>query len=672
MSQAPRHQVHLVELSLIAEHHYSATLGYLHAAIRADPVLDAALEVHKHIAHVQLGTSGETLDALVEQMQEPAVLALTVYFWNRDDSVELARRVKLRWPETVVVMGGNDVSQQQEQLFGQAPWVDVLVHGEGELRFAELCRRLLLEGGSAADVRGVSFWSGTGTDRVLATTEAADRIADLDDIPSPLIGDVYSDAELGSTRLLIYETNRGCPYSCSFCYWGGATNSKVRQFPMDRVRAELDRIVRVAMPGSSIFVCDANFGILARDLEIAELFVALCKKYDKHLTFMTNWAKNSNSKVVDIATVLHEHGLSGAITLSAQSFDARTLQIARRSNIKIDRYRSLQEEFRSRGIPTYTDLIWGLPGESYATHLDGVERVIQSGGCPVVYPLLLLNNTEYASDTFGAEHPLQTRRLPCDVSNPSLVADVVVAHEEMTPEQWVRGMQHVSATGLFAKASMRASMRYVSAATGVRIVDMVDVLIDHLDAGLEAAPAVTRVQQNHRDCMLTPTGIDEALLREVLDDATMPEDRHYQAMMHLVMDDPRRHRAVIEECTGVLVDHFGLRGAPGLELLPGAQTIDAAAGSVWRSGVRRSRLSASWAASPRVLDALVAGGDAPGWAYDPEADVVLGRLLAKPERAAFSLSVYSLALLKGARRLLWDADTTLVQGALPVVVPMAG
>src|SRR5205814_633702 len=71
-------------------------------------------------------------------MDAPLMVAFTVYFWNRAQSLELARRVKQRWPRCVVVLGGNDVTNDADALFAEAPHVDVLVHGEGELRFREL------------------------------------------------------------------------------------------------------------------------------------------------------------------------------------------------------------------------------------------------------------------------------------------------------------------------------------------------------------------------------------------------------------------------------------------------------------------------------------------------------------------------------------------------------
>lgn len=663
-------EIHMVEMTMLEEHNYSAILGYLHAALATDADLAASVDVHKHVLSTHPDLVEDAIEGLLATMVSPDMLAITIYFWNRPQSIELARRTKQRWPACHIVFGGNDVTNQQKVLFAEAPFTQVLVHGEGELRFRDVCRVLLLDVGTLSDIDGISYWQ----DKTVVTTVDANRIVDLEELASPLLTDgVYSDYELGHTRLIIYETNRGCPYSCSFCFWGGATKSKVRQFSIERITAELERIVRVARDGSSLFVADANFGILGRDLEIAKLFVQLCLKYDKRVIFMTNWAKNSNSKVVEIASVLHEHDLAGAITLSAQSFDEHTLKLANRSNIKKDRYGTLQREFRERGIPTYTDLIWGLPGESLATHLSGVEQVLKSGGCPVVYPLLVLNNTEYANPSFAATHEMVTAHMPCDISDPSLKAQVVVGHARVTFQDWRRGMQHATATAVFAKSAMRCTLHYLSAISGVRIVDMVDAVMDEIDAGLQSCPDLTRVQRNHRDTLTHYEMLDMPFIDSILgSDKSVLEELHYQTMMYLVLNDAAVHRAFLVECAEKLIARFGLVGTPGLGDLLGVRSLDVVGGTIWRTGSSTQALTGMFAVSSKALAMLIESGAVPDWPYDPAASVVSGQATANVDRVGYWNTAYAMSLLRGARRLLFDAKTSLFIGARQEPERLAG
>ena len=102
------------------------------------------------------------------------------------------------------------------------------------------------------------------------------RIADLNTLPSPYISGVFDD--LFDDRYnfhAVWETNRGCPYACTFCDWGSATMSKVRTFPEDRLQKEIDWFADHRIQW--IYGADANFGILPRDETIAEWLAATAR-----------------------------------------------------------------------------------------------------------------------------------------------------------------------------------------------------------------------------------------------------------------------------------------------------------------------------------------------------------------------------------------------------------
>ena len=646
---AEKKSVQLVEFTAMHGVRYSVTLGYLKATSIADPVLDAACEFHISVRE-QSGGDQATAE-LLDSWDEPFVVALTVFFWNRAQSLELARQAKRRWPNCRVVIGGNDVSYQQEPLFAEAPWVDVLVHGEGELRFRDLLNRFLADADLAA-VPGISYWS----DGVVVTNPDADRITDLDQVVSPILTPVYSDEEISGTSMIIFETNRGCPYGCAFCYWGGATNSKVRRFDLDRIFAELDRLIPLMPTDATLFIADANFGILARDRQIAERIVELCRRYDKRLVVSTNWAKNSNDRIVEIASMLHEADLTGAITLSAQSFDAEVLKIANRSNIRTNHYRRLLSRFRELDVPTYTDLIWGLPGETYDSYLDGVEEVLTAGGSPVIYPLLLLNNTEYSREAFKDEHALKTRWMPGDVTNPELVADVVVAHDAMTAEEWVRGMEFRVAMTLFQKTLLRCALRVVHATTGVRMVELCRRLWSFLLDDC-ADPFLRAVARNVAVAYQESTALDMALLRKVIgDQAIVPEEVHFQALLCRAVTTERATADLFHAAVDYLC---GSLAESGLEvdrvLVDGALSLDLAATTILRASLRGDLSEAEFAVPRRGWELLVESGDVPS-SLDAsgQGDIVRGTVWAPPRWVHYPISVYALSTWHGTGRPLHD------------------
>ncbi|MDI5961136.1 B12-binding domain-containing radical SAM protein [Streptantibioticus silvisoli] len=515
---------HLIEVTAMPEVRYSLILGSLQASAQADPQVASAYRFAKHVLFQDPGLMGR-LPQWVAGLEEPAVVALSTYFWNRAAVMSIAREVKRHWPRCVVVLGGNDVSYQTKTVFAE-PAVDVLVHGEGEITFREVLRALAVHG-SPAGVAGISHREG----EKVVTTVPAPRIMDLSELPSPLLSGVYDKADLAASRTIIMETNRGCPYSCAFCYWGGATKSKVRPFPLEQVKAEISYVVENAPQNATLFIADANFGILPRDVEIAEWLVAELRRHDKQMFLYTNWAKNTSKRVIEAARILYSHKLIAAVTLSAQSFTPEVLEIAHRSNIRTSTYRTMQREFQSYGIPTYTELIWGLPGETLETHLDSVEEAITAGGHPVVYPLLLLNNTEYTTETFRDEHELVTRVLPYQVSNPEMQAEFVVGHARMTQEDWQRGLDIRLAGAVFYNCLNRCVLHYLNLRTGVRVVDLYARLVDYLE-NLCSDETVRRLAANQRVTWEDPAALDHSLVGELLDSGAIPEHLHYQAIVH--------------------------------------------------------------------------------------------------------------------------------------------
>ena len=105
------------------------------------------------------------------------------------------------------------------------------------------------------------------------------RIRELECIPSPYLTGIFDkliESHPKNEWLILWETNRGCPFKCTFCDWGSATASKVNKFELERLKLEIDWFSKKKI--EFIFCCDANFGILKRDIEIAE-YAAKKKKY---------------------------------------------------------------------------------------------------------------------------------------------------------------------------------------------------------------------------------------------------------------------------------------------------------------------------------------------------------------------------------------------------------
>src|SRR5262245_65441106 len=102
------------------------------------------------------------------------------------------------------------------------------------------------------------------------------------------------------------ETNRGCPYKCSFCYWGGAVGQRMRSFSRERIAAELDYFAFHGAP--TIVLCDSNFGLLESDEEFTEDLIKTRERRGYPRALETSWAKNKSTRFHRIVKLLKDPG----------------------------------------------------------------------------------------------------------------------------------------------------------------------------------------------------------------------------------------------------------------------------------------------------------------------------------------------------------------------------
>ena len=162
-------------------------------------------------------------------------------------------------------------------------------------------------------------------------------------------------------------------HNCSFCDWGNAVVNKVNRLELNRVLKEVEWVADKNL--HYVYATDANFGItVKRDLEIAEGFVDVFKRRGTPDTLILNWTKNSSKSIVTIAEALWAGGVTTNVTLSYQSFHQPTLDAIERTNIKPAYLDELKKEFHSKGVPTYNELILGLPEETLETFVSGIDK----------------------------------------------------------------------------------------------------------------------------------------------------------------------------------------------------------------------------------------------------------------------------------------------------------
>lgn len=171
------------------------------------------------------------------------------------------------------------------------------------------------------------------------------------------------------------ETNRGCPYLCTFCTWGISTLNSVRKFPLDRVLEEISYIAKRS-PSPRWIIVDANYGMLERDIDIAREIRRVADEMGTLKSTLLFWAKNSTKRTLEISRILD---LLIDPKIAVQSLDPEVLKDIKRGNIKISSMTDLLAEYFSRQRKVGTDVLVGLSGQSYNSFLETVRQTFDTG-----------------------------------------------------------------------------------------------------------------------------------------------------------------------------------------------------------------------------------------------------------------------------------------------------
>lgn len=372
-------------------------MGYLKAIADSVDVLRSEFDIVLH----NFGGADRALDIIRRAIltePRPDIIAFSVLGWNFSDFGRCAQAFRDVNPDGWVMFGGNHVSHQAERTFALHPAVDVIVNGEGELTFVDLlrCRLAGMSKHELGSVQGISFRDAAGA---IVTTPDRERIQDLEIIPSPILTNTLRLRAHGrpSYDVVLLETNRGCPYKCSFCYWGGAIGQKVRRFSPERIAAELDVVGFHQIP--EVVLCDSNFGMLREDEQFLEAFIRTREKHGFPRNFETSWAKNKGKIFYSIVRRMKAAEIASSFTLALQSLSSPALELMQRQNMKLNDWQDLAVWLRKEGFDAYAELIWGLPGETYDSFLRGYDALARHVSRIAIYPLLLMPNTRFSADS---------------------------------------------------------------------------------------------------------------------------------------------------------------------------------------------------------------------------------------------------------------------------------
>ena len=334
---------------------------YTHSAIGLRYLLANMGELQQ-VTLIHEFTINDNIQDIAEQLlsRSPKIIGMGVYIWNAPRTAELISTIKQVSPETIIILGGPEVSHLPLRVNFDA--ADFILQGEGDLAFGELCRAIL---GNVMP-----------QERIIRAP-----LPDVNTIRLPY--DLYSDEDVAN-RYIYIEASRGCPFLCEFCL--SSIDEKVRNFNVETI---LEHLETLWLRGVRSFkFIDRTFNLNVKIAsQLLDFFLAKCATPEGpcfvHFEVIPDHFPDALKERISKfppASLQLEIGIQ-TLNLNVAKNIQRNLKLEKiAQNIRF-----LETETSAH---MHLDLIVGLPGESLESFGDNLNRLCAMTGSEIQIGIL--------------------------------------------------------------------------------------------------------------------------------------------------------------------------------------------------------------------------------------------------------------------------------------------
>ena len=341
--------------------------------------------------------------------EKPDILGITNYMWNTNLAVKLSKIAREVNPDILLVFGGPDINRKHmdkarfNQLYSHA---DLLVETEGEIAFTKIVGTYLHVNKDRTKLRehidelGNCFY--INSDSNFTCGPRLPKVT-LNSMPSPYLTGIFDEFLANRHFQPLLETNRGCPYSCTYCQQGETYYSRMFFKSFEFVTSELDYIAERVDPDAGLYLIDSNWGMYKEDIPIAHHLKKLYegKNWPKYIDCDTG--KSQYDRIRHVALDILPGLMS--ISNSVQTMDVNVLKNIKRRQVK-DAVQLIKD---FKGEVQQPDFILPLPGETREGFIEGMKSLLDTKENVRfrVHPTQMLSATELDSKESVNKYGLQ-------------------------------------------------------------------------------------------------------------------------------------------------------------------------------------------------------------------------------------------------------------------------
>lgn len=280
--------------------------------------------------------------------KKPKVIGLGVYIWNAQESLELVSLLKRISPETIVVLGGPEVSHESETN-PLCQIADFTIKGEADFLFYEFCKNYLVHG-------------------LLPDKKIVQAVLpEIKNIKMPY--HLYSDEDI-QNRVIYVEVSRGCPYRCEYCL--SSLDKSVRNFELTEFLAAMEKLLERGA---------RQFKFIDRTFNLSPTICTSILQFflDRiHLGLFLHFEMVPDRLPVEIRDLIKRFP-PGALQfeIGIQTWNPEVARLVSRRND----YEKVKDNFKflaaETGVHTHADLIVGLPGEDLQSFAKGFDTLAE-------------------------------------------------------------------------------------------------------------------------------------------------------------------------------------------------------------------------------------------------------------------------------------------------------